>query len=55
MRLNMSDSDAEEFDKFVERHWGKESVFNPEEYKTEKKSKAAKMNRARKSKFATEQ
>ena len=41
MRLNMNDADAEEFDKFVARHWGKESVFNPEEYKEEKKRKAA--------------
>jgi hypothetical protein len=29
----MNDADAEEFDKFVARHWGKESVFSPEEYK----------------------
>lgn len=41
MRLNMNDADAEEFDKFVARHWGKESVFSPEEYKEEKKRKAA--------------
>ena len=37
----MNDADAEEFDKFVARHWGKESVFSPEEYKEEKKRKAA--------------
>ena len=55
MRLNMSDSDAEEFDRFVERHWGKASVFNPEEYKAEKKSQASKMSRTRKSRLATEQ
>ena len=51
----MSDSDAVEFDKFVEAHWGKESVFNPEAYKAEKKSQAAKMSRTRKARLATEQ
>ena len=55
MRLNMSDSDAVEFDKFVEAHWGKESVFNPEAYKAKKKSQAAKMSRTRKARLATEQ
>ena len=30
MRLNMEDQDAEEFDSFVERHWGKSAVYNPE-------------------------
>ena len=46
---------AEEFYKFVEAHWGKESVFNPESYKAEKKSQAAKMSRTRKARLATEQ
>ena len=41
MRLNMDESDAEKFDKFIEKHWGKENVFNPEEYKEQKKSQAA--------------
>ncbi len=56
MRLNMTDTDAEEFDKFVEEHWGKESVFNPEKYKEEKKFKAEqKSKRGRKPRLATEQ
>ena len=42
MRLNMDESDAERFDNFVEEHWGKESVFNPTEYKVEKKKQAEK-------------
>ena len=55
MRLNMNDQDAEEFDKFVEEHWGKESVFNPGEYKEEKKRRAAsKLKSATKRKLATE-
>jgi hypothetical protein len=33
MRLNMTDSDAEEFDSFVERNWGKESVYRFPDYK----------------------
>ena len=41
MRLNMDESDAEEFDSFIENHWGKENVFNPEAYKEEKKAEAA--------------
>jgi len=40
MRLNMDESDAEEFDKFVEEHWGKANVFNPTAYKDEKKKEA---------------
>ena len=56
MRLNMNDADAEEFDKFVEAHWGKESVFNPEEYKEKKKSEAARRAKRLTSKrLATEQ
>ena len=31
MRLNMTDADAEEFDDFVARHWGKESVYRMED------------------------
>ena len=54
MRLNMNDTDAEEFDKFVEKHWGKESVFKIEEYKEEKKEAAQKSRRGRKPKLATE-
>ena len=41
MRLNMDETDAEKFDKFVEEHWGKESVFRPEKYKEEKKRKSS--------------
>ncbi len=33
MRLNMTDGDAEEFDAFVERNWGKESVYRLPDYK----------------------
>ena len=58
MRLNMDDSDAEEFDKFVEEHWGKSSVFNPTEYKEEKKKEAERAtSKGRKStrRLATEQ
>ena len=36
MRLNMTDSDAEEFDSFVERNWGKESVYKLPDYATKK-------------------
>ena len=56
MRLNMTDSDAEEFDAFVEKHWGKESVFSPEEYKEKKKKEAIKDRAAKKRKprLATE-
>ena len=54
MRLNMNDDDAEEFDKFVERHWGKESVFKIEEYKEDKREIVEKAKRGRKPKIATE-
>ena len=50
----MNDSDAEEFDKFVEKHWGKESVFKIEEYKEQKKETIQKSKRGRKPKLATE-
>ena len=36
MRLNMNDDDAEEFDRFCERNWGKESVYSEEKYKAQK-------------------
>ena len=54
MRLNMNDTDAENFDKFVEKHWGKESVFRIEDYKEEKKDSVQKAKRGRKPKLATE-
>ena len=56
MRLNMDENDATEFDKFVEEHWGKLSVFNPTEYKKEKKQKNATGNEKKytKRKLATE-
>ena len=46
MRLNMDETDAVEFDKFVEEHWGKENVFNPTEYKNEKKRDAKNATRS---------
>ena len=58
MRLNMDENDAEEFDKFVEEHWGKASVFNPTEYKEEKKKeaqRATKSGRKYTKRLATEQ
>ena len=36
MRLNMTDADAEDFDNFVARHWGKESVYKMAEERKEK-------------------
>ena len=42
MRINMTDSDAEEFDNFIEKHWGKESVYSPEREREEMKKLAAK-------------
>ena len=54
MRLNMNDDDAERFDKFVEKHWGKESVYRIEEYKESKKEVMDKTKRGRKPKLATE-
>ena len=55
MRLNMTDTDAEEFDKFVEKHWGKSSVYNPEEYRESfKQEKKVAARRGRKPKLATE-
>jgi len=58
MRLNMDETDATKFDEFVEEHWGKASVFNPTEYKEEKKKiaeKATRGGRRTKRKLATEQ
>ena len=51
MRLNMTDSDAEEFDEFVARHWGEESVYKMEEERKEKsKIAATTMKRGKKAK-----
>ena len=50
MRLNMTETDAEEFDQFVEKHWGKESVFKIDKYKEEKKKEAKINSRGRKTK-----
>ena len=36
MRLNMTDTDAEEFDEFVARNWGEESVYKMEDERKEK-------------------
>ena len=52
MRQNMTEVDAEEFDKFVEKHWGKESVYKEYEYKEKVTQKARK---GRKPRLATEQ
>ena len=46
MRLNMTDTDAKEFDEFVARHWGEESVYKMAEERKEKSKIAA--GRARK-------
>lgn len=53
MRLNMTETDAEEFDDFVEKHWGKESVFRINEYKKERKQEAEAKKRVRKTKKET--
>ena len=51
MRLNMTDADAEEFDDFVARHWGKESVYRMEEERKQKsKISAGASRRTRKTK-----
>ena len=58
MRLNMDETDAEDFDRFVEEHWGKANVFNPTAYKDEKKKEAkAATEKGRKAtrRLATEQ
>ena len=50
MRLNMTETDAEEFDQFVEKNWGKESVFKIDKYKEERKKEAKINSRGRKTK-----
>ena len=37
MRLNMTETDAEEFDAFIEKYWGKDSVYKMADEKEEKK------------------
>ncbi len=37
MRLNMTETDAEEFDAFIEKYWGKDSVYKMADEKKEKK------------------
>ena len=54
MRLNMTDTDAEEFDKFVEEHWGKNSVYKVKEYEENQQEDVKKSRRGRKPKLATE-
>ncbi len=46
MRLNMDESDAVEFDQFVEEHWGKAAVFNTEQYKEKVKEKVREARKA---------
>ena len=43
MRLNMTEADAEEFDEFVARHWGEESVYRMADERKEKSRLAAQM------------
>lgn len=43
MRLNMTDTDAEQFDDFVARHWGKESVYRMEDERKEKSKLSSKL------------
>ena len=45
MRLNMNETDQEEFDKFVERNWGSKEIKNEEdtEVKTTKRERKTKM------------
>ena len=52
MRLNMTETDAEEFDKFVEKHWGKESVYRMSDERKQKSKIAAGARRGRKPKIA---
>lgn len=52
MRLNMDETDAEKFDRFVEEHWGKANVFNPTEYKEEKKKAAQRATKDGSRKFS---
>ena len=46
MRLNMDETDAVEFDQFVEEHWGKAAVFNTEQYKEKVKEKVREARKA---------
>ena len=55
MRLNMTDTDAEEFDQFVASHWGADSVYSPEKYKQQFKQTEVASKKTRKAKLATEQ
>ena len=43
MRLNMTDTDAEQFDRFVARHWGEESVYDMAKERMEKTKAASQM------------
>lgn len=38
MKINMEDKDAEEFDKFIQRHWGSDLIYNPEAERENKKA-----------------
>ena len=40
-RLNMTDADAEDFDRFVAKHWGEESVYRMADERKEKSKIAA--------------
>ena len=48
MRLNMTDTDAEQFDDFVARHWGEESVYRMEDERKEKSKLSATLANATK-------
>ena len=48
MRLNMTDTDAEDFDKFVARHWGEESVYRMADEKIEKSKMSERARKTRK-------
>ena len=50
MRLNMTETDAEEFDQFVEKHWGKEKEKKNKKKKKKKKKEAKINSRGRKTK-----
>ena len=48
MRLNMTDADAEDFDDFVARNWGEESVYRMEDDRKEKSKIASGTKHGRK-------
>ncbi len=48
MRLNMTDADAEDFDRFVARHWGEESVYKMADERKEKSKIAVGVAKKRK-------